>query len=123
MAYEAFGQFLSKGASSNKPDIPEEAYQVDVLITPSLAEGAAVASGLTEKGATLQAVLRLPGEGPIGEESPLAGLDKAMGGIDDDPDQFLNFLKDRGAPLSETQLVMAEANGEPVDLAPLVALP
>ena len=117
VAYEAFGQFLSRGASSNKPDIPEEAYQVDFLITPSLAEGAGVAAGLTEKGAKLQAVLRLPGEGPIQEEeSPMAALDKAFGGIDDDPDQFLNFLKDRGPPLSDTQLLMAEANGPPVDL-------
>ncbi|CAE7628419.1 unnamed protein product [Symbiodinium necroappetens] len=117
VAYEAFGQFLSKGASSNKPDIPEEAYQVDFLITPNLAEAAGVAAGLTQKGAKLRGVLRLPGEGPIQEEeSPMAALDKAFGGIDDDPDQFRNFLKDQGPPLSDTRLLMAEPNGAAVDL-------
>ena len=118
MAYEAFGQFLSKGASSNKPDIPEEAYQVDFLITPNLGEAAAVCAGLAQKGAKLRGVLRLPGEGPIQEEdsNPLAALDKAMGGIEDDPEEFRSFLKEKGSPLSEIELLMAEANGEPVDL-------
>ncbi|CAE7819036.1 unnamed protein product [Symbiodinium sp. CCMP2592] len=124
VAYEAFGQFLSKGASSNKPDIPEEAYQVDFLITPNLAEAAGVAAGLTQKGAKLRGVLRLPGEGPIQEEeSPMAALDKAFGGIDDDPDQFRNFLKDQGKPLAETRLLMAEANGAPELAAVATQLP
>ncbi|CAJ1361396.1 unnamed protein product, partial [Effrenium voratum] len=55
VAYEAYGQFLGKNAGSNKPGIPEEAYQVDYLITPDLREAAGVTSGLAEKGADILA--------------------------------------------------------------------
>ena len=58
MAYEAYGQFLGKNAGSNKPGIPEEAYQVDYLITPDLREAAGVTSGLAEKGADILAAHR-----------------------------------------------------------------
>lgn len=121
VAYEAFGQFLGRGAGSNKPGIPEEAYQVDYLITPDLREAAGVASGLAEKGAKLKAVLRLPGEGnPLDDDvNPLSSIDRAFG-IEDTAEDFQSFLEDQGskkAELSETKLIMLTSD-ERVDLTP-----
>eukprot|EP00438_Fugacium_kawagutii_P034620 Skav225852 [mRNA] locus=scaffold345:228473:229997:+ [translate_table: standard] len=118
VAYEAFGQYLGKGAGSNKPGIPEEAYQVDYLITPDLREAAGVAAGLAEKGAKLKAVLRLPGEGPLEDVTPLAALDLFGFGIEDNAEDFQTFLKDdrSDSSLSETNLVMLKAD-ETVDLS------
>ena len=115
VAYEAFGQYLGKGAASNKPGIPEEAYQVDYLITPDLREAAGVASGLAQKGAKLKAVLRLPGEGnPLDEDvNPLSALDRAFG-VEDKAEDFQAFLKDESS-LAETNLVMLKTD-EAVDL-------
>lgn len=118
VAYEAFGQYLGKGAGSNKPGIPEEAYQVDYLITPDLREAAGVAAGLAEKGAKLKAVLRLPGEGPLEDVTPLAALDLLGVGIEDKAEDFQTFLKDdrSDSSLSETNLVMLQTD-ETVDLS------
>ena len=110
VAYEAFGQYLGKGAASSKPGIPEEAYQVDYLITPDLREAAGVASGLAEKGAKLKAVLRRPGEGNPRDEdvNPLTALDRAFG-IEDKAEDFQAFLKGESS-LAETNLVMLKTD-------------
>ena len=120
VAYEAFGQFLGRGAGSNKPGIPEEAYQVDFLITPDLREAAGVAAGLAEKGANLKAVLRLPGEGnPLDEDvNPLTAMDRAFG-IEDTADEFEKFMKEESSKkpeLSKTKLIMLET-GSSIDLS------
>jgi len=111
VAYEAYGQFLGKNAGSNKPGIPEEAYQVDYLITPDLREAAGVTSGLAEKGADILAVLRLPGEGtPLDEDAnPLTALDRAFGGVEDDADEFRDHLKGQSR-LEKTKLILLQAD-------------
>ena len=119
IAYEAFGQYLGRMAASNRPGIPEEAYQVDYLITPDLREAAGVVSGLADKGTKLKAVLRLPGEGnPLDQEiSLLTAVDRAMG-IEDKEKEFESFLKDqkeRKPELAETKLMMLTTD-ERVDL-------
>ena len=117
VAYEAYGQYLGKGAASNKPGIPEEAYQVDYLITPDLREAAVVASGLAEKGAKIKAVLRLPGEGnPLDDDvNPLTTLDRAFG-IEDTAEDFQAFLE-KESSLAKTNLIMLQTD-ENIDLSP-----
>lgn len=117
VAYEAYGQYLGKGAASNKPGIPEEAYQVDYLITPDLREAAGVSSGLAEKGAKIKAVLRLPGEGnPLDDDvNPLTTLDRAFG-IEDTAEDFQAFLE-KESSLAKTNLIMLQTD-ENIDLSP-----
>eukprot|EP00931_Biecheleriopsis_adriatica_P008945 TRINITY_DN110078_c0_g1_i1.p1 TRINITY_DN110078_c0_g1~~TRINITY_DN110078_c0_g1_i1.p1 ORF type:complete len:416 (+),score=98.11 TRINITY_DN110078_c0_g1_i1:32-1279(+) len=126
LGYEATGQFLGPGASSDKQGIPEEAYMIDYLVTPDLREAAETAKGLTQRGTVLRAVVRLPGESfprsaAADGSNPLITLDRAidgwMGGIVDDPVAFRGFLEKQGSPLSEVSLVTPEANGEAIDLA------
>jgi len=124
VAYEAFGMFLGQGASSNREGIPELAYQVDYLVTPDLREGAFVAKGLTEKGAKLRGVVRLP---PLFEDpevtpilAPLVALDRAidlaMGGIDDKPEGFRDYLEKEGGDLANIELFDLVATGGKVEL-------
>lgn len=124
VAYEAFGMFLGQGASSEREGIPELAYQVDYLVTPDLREGAFVAKGLTEKGAKLRGVIRLP---PLFEEpevtpilAPLVMLDSAidyaMGGIDDKPEAFRDYMQKQGGDLANIELFDLVASGGQVEL-------
>lgn len=129
VAYEALGQFLGSGAASMRDGIPEEAFQVDYLITPNLREAAGVASGLTKKGAVLRAVVKLPD--PLApavkpEEAlnpilkPLLvvdrGLDSMLGGVGDDPQEFREFLGRQGPPLSQAKLLEPVIGGDAVVL-------
>jgi len=124
VAYEAFGFFLGPGASSTREGIPELAYQVDYLVTPDLREGAFVAKGLTEKGAKLRGVVRLP---PLFEEpevtpilAPLVALDSAidwaMGGIDDKPEAFKAYVQKEGGDMANIELFDLKALGGKVEL-------
>eukprot|EP00440_Ansanella_granifera_P005495 gb/GFBE01005969.1/.p1 GENE.gb/GFBE01005969.1/~~gb/GFBE01005969.1/.p1 ORF type:complete len:366 (+),score=78.49 gb/GFBE01005969.1/:1-1098(+) len=125
LGYEAKGQYLGPGASSQKQGIPEEAYQIDFLVTSDLRETKEVAKGLTSKGAVLKAVVRLPGQvsesGSSGDSSnPLLAVDRALdgllGGIDDDADQFKQFLQKEGGALADTSILLPESNGDAVEL-------
>lgn len=116
LAYEAMGQFLGPGAASQRQGIPEEAYQVDYLITPELREATGVVKGLTAKGAVLRAVIKLPnpeadtpaGDGTNPILAPLLAidrkLDEALGGIGGSPQEFREFLRSQGPPLADTCL-------------------
>lgn len=122
VGYEAQGRFLGENAASTRDGIPEEAYLIDYLITPDLREASGVVKGLTDKGAELRGVVRLPPAGA--EEKPDLGplsaldeaIDKALGGIDDDPGQFTDFLKKQGGLLAKTRLLQPTIRGGPVDL-------
>jgi len=120
LAYEAFGQFLGSGAASDREGIPEEAYQVDYVVTPNLREAGGVAEGLTKKGAVLRGIVRLPAVG-VQDDSPnplltplLAldkGFDSALGGAGEGSEEFRAFLQKQGPPLSETRLIEPTVGG------------
>lgn len=126
LAYEASGLFLGPGAKSERDGIPEEAYQVDYLVTPSLAESTGVVEGLTERGAELRGVVKLPSDdaAPADEGSnPLLSsliafdrkLDSALGGADT-ADAFREFLGSKGPPLAKTRVLEPSVGGGPVEL-------
>lgn len=128
LGYEALGQYLGAGASSWLSGIPEEAYQVDYLVSPDLREAAGVVKGLTAKGAVIRGVVRLPGNnfskikeaGVSPVFQPLLAADRAvdrmLGGVDDEPEEFREFLKQQAAPLNEARLLLPEFGGESVVL-------
>lgn len=130
LGYEATGLYLGPGASSNLEGIPEEAYQIDHLVTPDLRETAEVLKGLNKKGAVIKSVTRLPTQGEedtAGAPNPLMsllgpvlavdrGVDQVLGGVGDVPEEFLDFLKRSGAPLEKTKLLLPKVGGGTVDL-------
>lgn len=126
VGYEAQGLYLGENAATVRQGIPDEAYQVDHIITPDLRKAAGVAKGLTGKGAILRSVVRLPefGTKPVKEADGVLGalltidktLDSALGSIDDDPKEFREFLQKQGNPLAKTQLLEPSVGGPPVNL-------
>merc|ERR1719198_108654 len=56
VGYEGFGQYCGEGARSQRDGIPEAAYQLDYLVTPSLSEAAECLKGLAAKGAKVRGV-------------------------------------------------------------------
>jgi len=125
VAYEALGKYLGSGAASTRQGIPEESYEVNYLITPDLREASETVKGLVGKGAQLNGVVQLAKPSEDQEEdnillAPLLALDravdKALGGVDDTPDEFREFLKKQGASLADVKLVQAFPGGGAVDL-------
>jgi hypothetical protein len=133
VAYEAMGQFLGEDAKSSRDGIPEEAYMADYLITPNLRTAAGTCRGLADKGAQLRAVVRLPAPGAVPDDetisaakeaNPVLGavlafdrsIDSALGGIGDSSDEFLEFMKKQGEPLSKMRVLEPVVGGEFVDL-------
>lgn len=114
VGYESVGLYCGRGAGTNPGNVPEEAYQVDYIVTPDLAEAAGIVKGLTEKGAVLRGVVKLPDPRPADAQggSPFSFLALSS----NDPEAFLSFLKQQGAPLSETKLFQPLPGGEPVIL-------
>jgi len=122
LGYDARGQFLGQGASTGRQGIPDFAYEIDYLVSPDLRESAAVASGLAKKSGELRSVVHLPGSGrqfAEGGSNPLAMLDKALdsilGGIDDSPEAFREYVK-QNKEISKIQLQTLERGGDPLVL-------
>lgn len=126
VGYEAFGQFLGPGASSEREGIPEEAYQVDYLVTADLRETGAVVKGLTAKGAELRGVVALPsrnsGAVAAAESNPVLGVllaqDRFVGkvlGETNTPDEFRSMLS-QDTSLAKTRLYESTVGGDPVEL-------
>eukprot|EP00929_Paragymnodinium_shiwhaense_P119288 TRINITY_DN9117_c0_g1_i1.p1 TRINITY_DN9117_c0_g1~~TRINITY_DN9117_c0_g1_i1.p1 ORF type:complete len:406 (+),score=107.44 TRINITY_DN9117_c0_g1_i1:55-1272(+) len=134
VAYEATGQFLGPDARSEREGIPEEAYQLDYLITPDLTEAAGVSRGLTMRGAMIRGVVKLPdvgGHAKKEESNPLvdayisaektvdsliSGGDDVKSEIGESEQEFIDFLQKMGRPLADTKLITPAAAGEPVVL-------
>lgn len=128
VGYEALGQYCGPAAASTREGIPEEAYQIDYLVTPDLRTASGVVKGLAERGAQLRAVVRLPGlktdSELVEEANPVLapflaldrGVDAALGGIGDDPAEFQAFLAKQDGPLSQIRLLVPTVDAEPVEL-------
>jgi len=122
VGYDARGLYLGRGAASARRGIPDEAYEIDYLVSPDLRESAAVVEGLAKKQKTLKAVVRLPSkQREFAEEtSPLGFLDKAidtlLGGIDDTEEAFREFVKKQSKPTSKLRLETLERGGDAVVL-------
>lgn len=122
VGYDALGQYLGPGASSNLPGIPEEAYQVDYLLTPDLRETTEVVKGLQAKGTLLRGVVSLPN--PVPPPNPVVSallavdrtLDRVLGGAGDTPEDFQDFLRQQGSPLDQVRLFTPDLAGGPMDL-------
>mmetsp|Transcript_15967 Transcript_15967/g.29218 ORF Transcript_15967/g.29218 Transcript_15967/m.29218 type:complete len:357 (+) Transcript_15967:49-1119(+) len=123
IGYEAVGEYLGTGASSQVDGIPEEALQIDYLITPDLREAGEVLKGLVKLGElSVKGVVSLA-EAEDEDQSILApflfidrAIDKTLGASGETPEEFREFLRQQGSPLSDVELQEAVAGGAPIVL-------
>jgi len=123
VAYEPMGQHLGPnggGGGIARSGIPQAAYEIDFLITPLLRDTAGVLKGLREKGANIRAVIKLPAPPSDFDPNPLLipllafdeFVDKGLGGVGENEEEFRAFLKKEG--LEDIELLQPQIGGEAI---------